>query len=93
MHPKAMRRMFTFRDFADLVSGIEGLNAPANQTGSRAWVRHVTERAAACRGLTPPLEPARADIVDPFRREDEVFETMAQQIVDSMPAVVRALGG
>lgn len=93
MHPKAMRRMFTFRDFADLVSGIDGLSAPATQTDSRAWVRYVTERAAACRGLTPPLEPARADIVDPFRRADEVFETMAQQIVDSMPAVVRALVG
>src|SRR6186713_2624189 len=31
MHPKALRRVFTFRDFADLVEGIDGLstlNAP-----------------------------------------------------------------
>lgn len=93
MHPKAMRRMFTFRDFADLVSGMDGLGADVPQTDSGVWVRQVTERAAACRGLTPPLEPARADIVDPFRREDKVFAIMAQQIVDSMPAVVRALVG
>ena len=93
LYPKALRRVFTFRDFADLVAGIDGLSARVTQTDPRAWVRQVTEEAAASRGLNPPLEPAQADIVDPFRREDEVFVTMAQQIGGSMPAVVRALAG
>jgi protein-tyrosine phosphatase len=93
MYPKVLRQVFTFRDFADLVAGVDGLSARVAQTDPRAWVRQVTEEAAASRGLNPPLEPAQADIVDPFRREDEVFTTMAQQIVGSMPAVVRALVG
>ena len=93
MYPKVLRQVFTFRDFADLVAGVDGLSARVTQTDPRAWVRQVTEEAAASRGLKPPLEPAQADIVDPFRREDEVFTTMAQQIVGSMPAVVRALVG
>jgi protein-tyrosine phosphatase len=93
MYPKVLRQVFTFRDFADLVAGVDGLSARVTRMDPRAWLRQVTEKAAASRGLKPPLEPAQADIVDPFRREDEVFTTMAQQIVGSMPAVVRALVG
>ena len=93
MYPKVLRQVFTFRDFADLVAGIDGLSARVTHMDPQAWVRQVTEKAAASRGLNPPLEAAEADIVDPFRREDEVFATMAQQIVESMPAVVRALAG
>ena len=88
MSPKALRRVFTFRDFAELVVEINPVSiAPAEP---RAWVQQVTERAAASRGLRPPLAPEAADIVDPYRREDEVFATMAQQIHGSMPAVVDA---
>jgi protein-tyrosine phosphatase len=59
----------------------------------RGWVRQVAEQTAASRGLKPPLVPDLADIIDPYRREDEVFATMAQQVVESMPSVVRALAG
>ena len=99
MYPKALRQVFTFRDFADLVAVVD-LVAWVDRPGSRvthqdpqAWVRQVTEKAAAGRGLNPPLEPAQADIVDPFRREDGVFDAMAEQIAESMPAVVHALAG
>ena len=93
MHPPALRQVFTFTDFADLVAEVDGLGARVAHTDSRTWVQQVTERAAARRGLNPPLEPAQADIVVPFRRDDTVFAAMAQQIVGSMPAVVRALVG
>jgi len=92
MSPKVLRRVFTFCDFADLVSGIDGCEVLPTHTDSRAWVRQVTEKAAASRGLRPPLEPEFADIVDPYRRADEVFAFMAQQVIESMPAVVGALG-
>ena len=93
MSPKALRRVFTFRDFADLVARIDGRAASATSADPRAWVQQVTAKAAAGRGLKPPLAPEAADIVDPYRREDEVFATMAQQILASMPAVVDALVG
>jgi protein-tyrosine phosphatase len=93
MYPQALRQVFTFRDFADLVEGIDGLTARVTNVEPWVWVRQVTEKAAASRGLKPPLEPEQADIVDPFGRDDEVFATMAQQVVASMAAVVRALAG
>ena len=93
MHPQALRRVFTFLDFADLVAEVDGLGARVAHTDTTTWVRQVTERAATRRGLNPPLEQAQADIVDPFRRDDTVFDAMAEQIVGSMPAVVRALVG
>jgi len=97
MSPKAMRRVFTFRDFAHLVAEIDGPGPPAGvasaRTWHREWVRHVTEKAAASRGLKPPLALESADIVDPYRHEEEVFATMAQQIAEPMPAVVRTLVG
>lgn len=91
MSPKVLRRVFTFLDFADLVAGIQGPGTPDTLADPRSWVRQVAELAAARRGLTPPLAPEVADIVDPYRRADEVFEAMAQQVLTSMPAVVRAL--
>lgn len=103
LSPAAMRRVFTFRDFAHLVAGIDvsgdptgaasGPIEPVRQDRQVRQVRQVTAKAAASRGLKPPLVPDLADIVDPYRREDEVFTIMAQQITDAMPAVVRALVG
>jgi protein-tyrosine phosphatase len=93
MQPKALRRVFTFGDFADLVTGIDGIRAPVAPSDPRVWVRRVTEQAAARRGLKPPLEPAQVDIVDPFGREEQVFAAMARQVDEFMPAVVRALAG
>jgi protein-tyrosine phosphatase len=93
MSPKVLRRVFTFRDFADLVGGMQGPRGQVASTGSRGWVGQVTDKAAASRGLKPPLEPDSVDIVDPFRRKDEVFATMAAQVVQAMPAVVHALVG
>lgn len=93
MSPKVLRRVFTFCDFADLVSGMDGPGDPGARNGSRDWVRQLTEAAASSRGLRPPLPPASADIIDPYRRSDAVFEAMATQIADAMPAVVHALAG
>ena len=93
MYPKALRRVFTFCDFADLVAGIDGLSCPVTPRDPREWVRQVTEKAAASRGLKPPLAPDLADIADPYRRGEEAFAAMAQQVVESVPAVVRALVG
>src|ERR1019366_623543 len=51
MSPEVLRRVFTFCDFADLVAGVDGFTAPVMHTDPRGWVRQVTEKAAASRGL------------------------------------------
>jgi len=97
MSPAAMRRVFAFCDFADLVGVVDGPGAAGDPApsplGLADRVRQVTATAAASRGLKPPLRPDLADIVDPYRREDGVFATMAKQIAEPMPAVVRTLVG
>ena len=63
--------------------------AAAPQTQAR--LAEVVRSVAARRGVNPPLDPVRADIVDPFRRQDEVFVQMGQQVTAAMPAVATAL--
>ncbi len=91
MHPKALRYVFTFRDFADLLAQLDPSSLPDAGPGSTEHLQSVVAAAAARRGAQPPLSSADADIVDPFRREDEVFVQMSQQVLASMPAVVDAL--
>jgi protein-tyrosine phosphatase len=91
LHPKALRYTFTFLDFADLVEGLEVDARGSAATQTQARLAEVVRTVAARRGVNPPLEPVRADIVDPFRRQDEVFVQMAQQVTASMPAVATAL--
>ena len=89
-HPRALRYTFTFRDFADLAAGLDprGLDDIPDGAGR---LPAVVQRIAARRGVNPPLTVDEADIVDPFRREDEVFAQMSHQVLSALPAVVKAL--
>ena len=91
LHPRALRYVFSFREFADLVSGLPDQVGTVTEDAAD-HVRHVVTRAAAQRGARPPLADEDADIVDPYRRPQDVFEQMSTQIMDALPAVVRALG-
>jgi protein-tyrosine phosphatase len=42
--------------------------------------------------MRPPLSDEEADVVDPFRLADAVFEQMSAQIMDALPRVISALG-
>ena len=54
-------------------------------------VARVVTLAAGQRGIGTPLADRRADIVDPYRRPVQVFHEMTEQIMGSLPQVVRAL--
>lgn len=97
LHPRALRYVFSFREFADLVSDLppEDLRAREGAGGSAdaaEHVRAVVALAAARRGARPPLADGDADIVDPYRRGSEVFDAMRDQIMQALPTVARALG-
>lgn len=91
LHPRALRRVFPFREFAQLVSAVppQELRAPA--ASAREHLVRTVRLASAERGMIPPLTDAEADVVDPYRRGPEVFDAMAEQVMGSMPVVVRAL--
>ena len=92
LHPRALRYVFAFREFADLVSEIPDSELQQPVADARGHVQRVAALAAGRRGLRAPLADTDADIVDPFRRAPEVFEEMTSQIMGSLPAVTRALG-
>jgi protein-tyrosine phosphatase len=90
MHPKALRYAFTLREFADLVSDVPRDAYAADDAGEH--VRALVLAAAGRRGMRPPLSDENADIVDPYRREALVFDTMSAQVMSALPQVAAALG-
>jgi protein-tyrosine phosphatase len=93
LHPRALRYVFTFREFADLVSEIDPSALASDERGEAAdHVRRVVQLAASQRGVRQPLSDGEADIVDPYRQDSAVFERMTSQIMASLPAISRALG-
>jgi protein-tyrosine phosphatase len=92
LHPRALRYVFSFREFADLVSGVEDEQLHAPVGSAREHITRAVALAAGQRGVRPPLGDTDADVVDPYRRSREVFEDMTGQIMDALPTVSRALG-
>ena len=92
LHPRALRYVFAFREFADLLAGIDPAELHAPSASASEHVQRVVALAAGQRGMRPPLSDAEADIIDPYRRGPEVFEQMAQEISSALPTVVAALG-
>jgi len=92
LHPAATRRVFTIREFADLVGDVpEGELERPGETAVE-HVRRVVRLVGEQRGVRPPLPDDLADVIDPYRRPDEVFDAMARQVTEALPALVRALG-
>ena len=61
--------------------------------GARPRIQALVRAVAARRGLNPPRGASEVDIVDPFRGDETMFETMARQVMGALPVVARALAG
>ena len=92
--PSATRRTFTLREFGHISSAGEGLRqgGSGETAGSEDRLRSDVAKAAAFRGVVPPFARAEdADIVDPYRRSDAVYEESAAQVASSVDEVGRFL--
>lgn len=94
LHPRASRYTFTIREFARIAAEVEDTDLmdaallPSDDIAGRFAV--AVETAASLRGMvTPVQDPEDDDVVDPYRRADDVYALTGQQLV---PAVTRALG-
>jgi protein-tyrosine phosphatase len=90
--PRAIRYTFTIREFARLVSEItdDDLDEAAALPLGDVVARFTTliALAAAQRGaVAPPASVDDDDVVDPYRRSDEVYAESAQQLVPAVNAV------
>ena len=93
LFPKAIRYTFTIREFARLVSGVtdgdleEAAALPLDHVVSRFST--LVGFAASQRGaVSPPESPDEDDVVDPYRRSDEVYAESARQLVPAVNDVV-----
>ena len=93
LFPKAIRYTFTIREFARLVSRVtdgdleEAAALPLDHVVSRFST--LVGFAASQRGaVSPPESPDEDDVVDPYRRSDEVYAESARQLVPAVNDVV-----
>ncbi|TFD06084.1 low molecular weight phosphatase family protein [Cryobacterium sandaracinum] len=93
LFPKAIRYTFTIREFARLVSGVtdddldDAAALPLEDVVGRFST--LVGFAASQRGAVgPPESPDDDDVVDPYRRSDEVYAESARQLVPAVNAVV-----
>lgn len=83
--PRASRIAFTLTEFAALLEDAEQNYSPSTAALSRLdpadTLRRAVKLASGRRGYLSLDDGASADIVDPYRRSDEVYAASARQIV------------
>ncbi|WP_458116745.1 arsenate reductase/protein-tyrosine-phosphatase family protein [Arthrobacter sp. D2-10] len=83
MMPSLLRKTFTLREFARLLSPLEGdptLPAPMR------W-RAIMPKVVRARTVHPS-DPSGDDVVDPFRRADAVYQQMVRELVPAVESLV-----
>ena len=92
LHPAALRRVFTVRDFADLVDGLTVVDPDADPLADldASWVRQVAAAAARRRGSIVARQSG-VDITDPIGGPPSAFGQMANEVDAALVPIVRAL--
>lgn len=84
-----LKRTFTVREFARMLSVLETRDgAPATGNIVDFW-RDLPARAASVRHLALPSDPADNDVVDPYRRAEEVYHQMEDQLAPAILGILR----
>jgi protein-tyrosine phosphatase len=93
MLPRGSRRTFTLREFARLLNAIQPSDLgtvaalPLSDTAGR--FAELVDVAASLRGfVAPPDDELDDDVVDPYRRGDEVYRLSASQLVPAVDAIL-----
>ena len=92
LHPRALKRTFTFRELADILGRLPVEDLPRD-ADPQTRIVELARVAAAGRGVRAPRTWTDFDIVDPYRRDDAVYATMRDQVVSALPAVLTGLVG
>ncbi|MGR6899891.1 arsenate reductase/protein-tyrosine-phosphatase family protein [Glutamicibacter sp. BSL13] len=89
MLPRASRYTFTLREFARLGKSVaeEDLRRFAG-TSVPERLRNAVEATAQLRGSLPLLDnPADDDVIDPYRRSEDIYCQSAEQLVPAVSTV------
>ena len=95
LSPRHLRHTFTVREFARLASSLsdEEIRRAADAAGStpRERLAAAVVLVSGQRGLTAPAAPQDDDVVDPYRREREVYVESAEQLAPAVDATARVM--
>lgn len=91
--PRSSRYAFTLREFSRLtVSYLEQSAREFQEVATAAELRNAIRRVAELRGTLPLLDdPNEDDVVDPYLKEDVVYEQSAAQLIPAVSNVVKLL--
>lgn len=94
--PRGSRRTFTLRELARLLEALQPSDLaavaviPLADTAAR--FTELVNVAAGLRGfVAPPVHDLDDDVVDPYRRGDEVYRESTAQIVPAVEMILRRL--
>ena len=88
LSPAAVRRTFTLREFARLLSWVDPSALPAGSPAQR--LRAAIPMAAAERGRER-TSPDEDDVIDPFRLSNAVYADSFAQIASALDSIVYAI--
>lgn len=96
LSPAATRRTFTVRELARLAAHVTDDDARAVAAGAgtdpSARLQALLAHLVSVRGeVEAPSDPTLDDVVDPYRREWEVYEQMAAELMPALGEAVRLL--
>ena len=83
MRPALLKKTFTLRELARIVPQIE---VPLGMSPAERWEAMIP-LAIRARG-TQRVEPEDDDVVDPYRRSDEVYEEMRGELVPAVKPLI-----
>lgn len=91
--PRASRKTFTLTEFAALLDSAERSGVVVQPDFAALHpverLRVAVKWASNRRGHLPPEDASPADVIDPYRRSDEVYEESARQIVEALDRLQR----
>ncbi|MEQ4518752.1 low molecular weight phosphatase family protein [Pseudarthrobacter sp. B907] len=90
LDPSLLKRTFTIREFARMLHVLAGREdgAPAGADPRTTW-RELPTRAASVRHLALAADAADNDVVDPYRRGEETYRQMEDQLAPAILTILR----
>ena len=89
MDPSLLKRTFTIREFARMLQVLEHRDAPSAVVDLPAFWRGLPARAASVRHLALAPEASDNDVVDPYRRSQELYNQMEDELAPAILTILR----
>lgn len=86
MSPSLVRKTFTLREFARLLDTLDTPDQDPSESGPLRW-RTLLPKLARARTVHPS-DPSFDDVVDPFRRSDNVYQQMVSELVPAVDFIL-----